>query len=143
MGNPGRPTTEIEDEVIGLLKDMDKPAMTVGEITDRVGASRATVNKRLIELSNENIIEAGKIGNATAYWVDDNDSNDYTEQIQELIEHYERPFMGTGEFAEELGFSSNPGVKKHLEKAVSKDVLEHTQISGYNIWFDPKIVEDD
>ncbi|MFB6073356.1 MAG: hypothetical protein ABEJ88_10380 [Halobacterium sp.] len=65
--------------------------------------------------------------------------SDKTEEIVRVLREYERPFMGTGELAEEMGYNSNPGVTKHLERAVENDAIRKTTISGYNIWYLPEL----
>jgi SAM-dependent methyltransferase len=50
--------------------------------------------------------------------------------------------MGTAEFAEELGYDTNPGVTKHLKRAVEAGLVEKTSISGYNVWYLPDLVSE-
>jgi len=50
--------------------------------------------------------------------------------------------MGTAEFAEELGYDTNPGVTKHLKRAVQAGLVEKTSISGYNVWYLPDLVSE-
>ena len=61
--------------------------------------------------------------------------SDKTGEIVNTLRTYERPFMGTGELADELGYNSNPGVTKHLERAVEAGRVKKTTISGYNVWY--------
>jgi hypothetical protein len=61
--------------------------------------------------------------------------SDKTGEIVKTLRTYERPFMGTGELADELGYDSNPGVTKHLERAVEAGHVEKATISGYNVWY--------
>lgn len=63
--------------------------------------------------------------------------SDKTNEIVHVLEAGERPFMGTGELADELGYTSNPGVMRHLEKAKNAGEVCHADISGYNIWYLP------
>jgi len=70
------------------------------------------------------------------------DPSDKTGEIIKALRTYERPFMGTGELAEELGYSSNPGVTKHLKRAVESDSIQKTTISGYNVWYLPDLVSE-
>lgn len=70
------------------------------------------------------------------------DPSDKTGEIIKALRTYERPFMGTGELAEELGYSSNPGVTKHLKRGVESDSIQKTTISGYNVWYLPDLVSE-
>lgn len=70
------------------------------------------------------------------------DPTNKTQQIVGTLQDYERPFAGTGELADELGYSSNPGVQKHLQRAVNEGAIEKTSISGYNIWYLPGLVQE-
>lgn len=69
------------------------------------------------------------------------DPTDKTEEIKQSLRDYDRPFMGTGELADALGYESNPGVAKHLKRAVEANEIEKTTISGYNIWYLPNLVQ--
>jgi len=70
------------------------------------------------------------------------DQSDKTDRVVAVLEQYERPFMGTGELADELGYTTNPGVKKHLDRAVEQNKIEQTAISGYNVWYLPDLVRE-
>jgi hypothetical protein len=67
---------------------------------------------------------------------------DKTGEVVKTLRTYERPFMGTAEFAEELGYDTNPGVTKHLKRAVEAGLVEKTSISGYNVWYLPDLVSE-
>lgn len=66
---------------------------------------------------------------------------DKTEEIRRILQENNRPFMGTGELADAMGYKSNPGVKKHLDRAEEEGELVSASISGYKIWYLPELTE--
>lgn len=67
----GRPAKDdLSNEIVEVLGSGRKRAWTLGEIVPEVDGSRRTVKDRLDELEGEgDKIQSEKIGNATAYWV--------------------------------------------------------------------------
>lgn len=61
-----------------------------------------------------------------------------TDEIVRILENSERYFKSTSEFADELGYSSNPGVTKHLKRAAKAGEIDVADVGGYKIWYLPE-----
>lgn len=115
------------------------------EILSEDSVTRQAVHNRLKKLVKEEKLRQHDHGRSYTYTLSEDIEKLFkvgettTEKIKNTIANYDRPFMGTGELADELGYTSNAGVKKHLEQAVDKGIIEQAQISGYNIWYLPEI----
>lgn len=69
--SPGPDSAKSKHAVLTTLKEADVPAMTAGDIADKVEFSRRTVHSRLKDLAASGRVQSAKIGGSTAYWVED------------------------------------------------------------------------
>lgn len=63
-------------------------------------------------------------------------AKDLSQDIVDVLENNQRPFMGTGELSDAFGVSK-PTMEKHLDRAVEKDdsQIKHTKVGNYNVWY--------
>jgi DNA-binding MarR family transcriptional regulator len=68
---PGPDPTVPDDEFLRILGLCYKPALSTTEIAEKVDLSRQAVTKRLDKLEEYRLVESGKFGSTTAWWLTD------------------------------------------------------------------------
>lgn len=56
------------DDMVDVIREAGQP-VTAGDIAEAVGVTRQAIGKRRAELEQDDRIESGKVGQATAYWL--------------------------------------------------------------------------
>ncbi len=64
----GRPRELTCEEVLGGLREVEKPVATAGLLADVVDAPKRTVLRRLQELEDEGQVERWKVGGRAVIW---------------------------------------------------------------------------
>lgn len=68
---PGPNPTVSDDGLLEIIHRAYKPALGTQEIADETSISRQAVGKRLNRLEKEELVESGKFGSTTAWWLTD------------------------------------------------------------------------
>lgn len=64
------------------------------------------------------------------------------EDILRVFHESDKPFLGTQEVADGVGFRSKQGAHQRLEELVEKDQLRRRVVGGVSIWYLPaRVVE--
>lgn len=66
---PGPNPSDSKEATMQALRETELPALTAGDVADRIDYTRKTAGNRLQELEDEGRIESGNIGGNTAYWL--------------------------------------------------------------------------
>lgn len=68
---PGPDRQVTDEDILYELRNHYSPAMNASEIAENVTVSRQTVDKRLRELSDRDLVHTRKVGRVRVWWLSD------------------------------------------------------------------------